>query len=187
MLITERETGDEVRLRALARAERDAEQKDRNLAALHAASGAQALTIAWMLCRSRAFVQRWAYAYRDGGIDALRDKPRGGSRPKIRGAAAQKLKARLDAGPTSKDKVCTLRGKDVQRILREELGAEVSLSSVYRTLHSMGYSCLAPRPRHESRTSRPRRSSRTRAPPLCEHRPRCAHAARRACPCLLHG
>jgi len=31
------------------------------------------------LARSRAFVQRWAYAYCDAGIEALKDKPRGGS------------------------------------------------------------------------------------------------------------
>jgi hypothetical protein len=57
--------------------------------------------------------------------------------------------ARIDAGPTAADKVCTLRGKDVQRIARDELGTDVSLTSVYRLLHKMGYSCLAPRPRHE--------------------------------------
>lgn len=149
MLITERETGDVDRLRRLARAERNAEQKDRCLAALHATSGAETLAIAAMLCRRRAFVQRWAYAYRDGGIDALKDKPRGGSRPKIAGAAAEKLIARLDAGPLPADGVCTLRGKDVQRIARDELGADVSLSSVYRTLERLRYSCLSPRPRHE--------------------------------------
>ena len=59
------------------------------------------------------------------------------------------LRARLDAGPTDADGVCTLRGKDVQRIARDELGVDLSVSSVYRTLHRMGYSCLAPRPRHE--------------------------------------
>lgn len=79
MLIRERENGDAGRLRTLARVEKNAEQKDRYLAALHAATGAETLTIAAMLCSSRAFVQRWAYAYRDGGIEALKDKPRGGS------------------------------------------------------------------------------------------------------------
>jgi hypothetical protein len=29
-----------------------------------------------MLQRSRGFVQRWAYAYREGGIEALKEKPR---------------------------------------------------------------------------------------------------------------
>ena len=166
MLIRERESGDAGRLRTLARVEKNAEQKDRYLAALHAAMGAETLTIAAMLCRSRAFVQRWAYAYRDGGIEALKDKPRGGSLAKIRGEAIVKLKARLDAGPTPEDGVCTLRGRDIRRIARDELGADVSLTSVYRTLHSMGYSCLAPRPRHERQDLEAQRTFKEETAPL---------------------
>ncbi len=149
MLIKERSPGDLDQLRGLAAREKDAEQKDRWLTALHAAGGKETAQIQEMLLRSRGFVQRWAYAYRDGGIDALHDRPRGGSKPKISGEAREKLRARLDAGALPQDRVCVLRGKDVQRIAREELGVRVGLSSVYRTLESMGYSCLAPRPRHE--------------------------------------
>ena len=149
MLIVERAAGDAERLVALVRAERDAEQRDRLLSVRHAVSGMEAPGIAAALCRSRRFVQRWAYAYRDGGIEALGAKPRGGDTPRVHGPAAASLTARLNAGATAGDKVCTLRGKDVQRIIKEELGTDLSLSSVYRTLHRLGYSCLAPRPRHE--------------------------------------
>jgi transposase len=149
MLIMERTPGDLDRLRALAAKEKDAEQKDRWLSALHAASGKETAQIQEMLLRSRGFVQRWAYAYRDGGLDALHDKPRGGSRPKINGELREKLRARLEAGPLPQDRVCVLRGKDVQRIAREELGVRVGLSSVYRTLEALDYAPLAPRPRHE--------------------------------------
>ncbi|QYK49811.1 MAG: winged helix-turn-helix domain-containing protein [Phycisphaeraceae bacterium] len=82
-------------------------------------------------------------------MEALKDKPRGGSVGKITGEKLETLRARIDAGPTAKDKVCTLRGRDIQSIAREELGVEISLNGVYRTLQRMGYSCLAPRPRHE--------------------------------------
>lgn len=149
MLIKEREPGDVKRLRELARREKRAEQKDRLMVAVLAIEQVETLEIQKSLCRSRGFVQRWSYAYRDGGIEAVRDKPRGGSKAKISGEKALKLKARLDAGPTEADGVCTLRGKDIQRIAREELGTNVGLSSVYRTLERLGYSCLAPRPRHE--------------------------------------
>lgn len=149
MLITERTVGDLVTLRKLARREKNAEQKDRFMAAALAIERRETADIQRSLCRSRGFVQRWAYAYRDGGIEALKDKPRGGSVAKISGAKAERLKARLDAGPTETDGVCTLRGKDIQRIARDELGTRVGLSSVYRTLERLGYSCLAPRPRHE--------------------------------------
>lgn len=149
MIISERDDGDLVKLRTLARGEKNAEQKDRFMVAILAIERRETLDIQRSLCRSRGFVQRWAYAYRDGGIEALKDKPRGGSVAKISGLKAERLKARLDAGPTEADGVCTLRGKDIQRIAREELGTSVGLSSVYRTLERLGYSCLAPRPRHE--------------------------------------
>src|SRR3972149_2274881 len=99
MLIHERATGDLKTLLALARRERDAEQKDRFLAAAHAIERMATLQIQRALARSRGFVQRWVYAYRDGGIEALREKPRGGSTPKITGPAAERLRARLDARP----------------------------------------------------------------------------------------
>lgn len=149
MLITARESGDLERLRLVTRREKNAEQKDRFMAATLAIGGMQTADIQRALARSRGFVQRWAYAYRDGGIPALHDAPRGGSKPKLIGEKLAALAARLDAGPNAKDKVCTLRGKDVQRIVKDELGAEMCLQAVYDTLHRMGYSCLAPRPRHE--------------------------------------
>lgn len=166
MLIVEREPGDVQRLRASARREKCAEQKDRLMAAALAVERIPTARIGHALGRSRRFVQRWAYAYRDGGIGALRDKPRGGSVAKITGVLRDRLKARLEAGPTAADKVCVLRGKDIQRIAREELGADVSLSSVYRTLHAMSYSCLVPRPRHEHQDPEAQKVFATERAPL---------------------
>ncbi len=60
------------------------------------------------------------------------------------------MKARLDAGPTEADGgVCTLRGVDVQRILKEEFATVRCLSSVYELLHAIGYNDLMPRPQHK--------------------------------------
>ena len=47
------------------------------------------------LGRSRGFVQRWAYAYRGGEIEALKDKPRGESVAKINSETALKHNARI--------------------------------------------------------------------------------------------
>lgn len=166
MLIEERTAGDLQRLVQLARREKRAEQKDRLMAAALAIEKLETQDIQKALGRSRGFVQRWAYAYRDGGIEALKDKPRGGSVAKISGDNAAKLKARIDAGATEADGVCTLRGKDIQRIAREEFDAEVSLTSVYRTLHKLGYSCLAPRPRHEKQDLAAQKKFKDESAPL---------------------
>jgi hypothetical protein len=39
------------------------------------------------------------------------------------------LKQRIDAGPIAKDGVCSLRGKDIQRVLEEDFGADSESAS----------------------------------------------------------
>jgi len=62
MHITERQPGDLARLRKLAAREKNAEQKDRLMAAALAVEQIQTSDIQRSLCRSRGFVQRWAWA-----------------------------------------------------------------------------------------------------------------------------
>jgi transposase len=166
MHISERVAGDLKELRERARRERVAEQKDRLMAVVLALEGWETQEIQESTARSRGFVQRWVYAYRDGGLGALRDKPRGGSVAKIHGENLQKFKARLDAGPTKEDKVCRLRGVDLRRIAKEELKTEVSLSAVYRTLERLEYSYLAPRPRHEQQDLEAQKRFKEQSAPL---------------------
>src|SRR5271170_7169696 len=149
MIVTEREAGDLLRLQDLADRERNAFRRDRYRAVRLALQGKEAPDIADRLDRSRRSVQDWVYAYRDGGIDAIQPKPRPGRKPKLPREREGELKSRLDAGPRPDDGVCTLRGKDVVRILDQEFGVKYSLEGVYDLLERLNYSCLAPRPRHE--------------------------------------
>jgi transposase len=164
MNIRERDPGDLAQLRTLVRREKNAEQKDRLLAVVHALGGRETKDIQEAISRSRGFVQRWVYAYRDGGIDAVRSAPRGGSRPKLDPAHLPRLRERLDAGPTEADGVCTLRGRDVQRIIDREFGVKLSLNGAYRVLHKLNYTCLAPRQRHEHQDAAAQEKFRDTAP-----------------------
>ncbi|MFO0829214.1 MAG: winged helix-turn-helix domain-containing protein [Phycisphaerales bacterium] len=101
--------------------------------------------------RSRRQVQAWAYAYRDGGIDAIHPPPGPGRRTKLPREREDELRARIDAGPRPEDGVCTLRGKDVVRILKREFGVSYSLDGANRVLRRLGYWSLRPRPRHEKK------------------------------------
>jgi transposase len=151
MRLTERAGGDVEGLRRLAASERDALRRDRYRAVLMALDGEEAADIARALGRARRSVQDWAYAYRDGGIDAIQPKPRPGRRPKLPRAREGELMARLDAGPRPErdGSVCTLRGRDVVRILESEFGVKYTLGGAYDLLERLGYSCLSPRPLHE--------------------------------------
>ena len=166
MDVHERTTGDLIELKLRARREKDVLRRDRLRAVIRAIEGDDAPTIARVLGRSRRQVQDWAYAYRDRGIDAIHPPKRMGKTARVNGAIAERLKSRLDAGPTAKDKVCTLRGRDVQRILREEMGVKLSLNAAYATLHRLGYSCLAPRPRHEKQDPAAQEKFRLESAPL---------------------
>ena len=151
MHITERRPGDVDELRRRAGVERDALRRDRYRAVLLALDGKEAEEIAESLGRARRSVQDWAYAYRDGGVDAVQPARRKGREPKLPREREAELMARLDAGPrTDRDGgVCTLRGKDVVRILEREFLVKYTLAGAYELLERLGYSCLAPRPRHE--------------------------------------
>jgi len=149
MHVKERQPGDVDRLKELIRQERHAKQRDRYRIALLAVEGRAKLDIASILSVAKSTVEYWAYRYRDGGIDALTPKPYGGSTPKLDGEQAEAFKARFANGPKPEDGVCTLRGKEAQKILNEEFGVDYALSSVYDVLHRLNFSCLKPRPKHE--------------------------------------
>jgi transposase len=135
-------------LRQRCRQQQNAKQRDRYRAVLLALEGHEAPAIARLLGRSRAFVQRWGYVYRDRGLDAIVPQRPTGRPPHLPSEKEGAFKERFAAEPTEADGVCTLRAKEAQRILREEFGAAYTLGGVYDLLHRLGFSCLTPRPRH---------------------------------------
>jgi transposase len=149
MDVTEREPGDRQRLQKLIRQETNAKQRDRYRMVALALDGEEKLRIAALLGVAKSTVETWVYRYRDHGVEALRPIKQPGATPKLDAAGRERLRARLDAGPTERDGVCTLRGEDVRCIIAREFGVKYSLSQVYAILHTLGYECLSPRPRHE--------------------------------------
>jgi transposase len=149
---------DLTQLRQQSRQQKEAKQRDRYRAILLAIEGYDAPTIARTIGRSRRFVQRWVYRYRDHGLKAVVPKRQTGRPPNLPATKEAPFKERFLAEPTEADGVCTLRAKDAQRILQEEFGVQYTLAGVYDLLHRLGLSCLAPRPRH--RKSDPERMQR---------------------------
>jgi transposase len=131
-----------------ARRARDGRQRERCRCVLLALQGFEATQIADKLGRSRRFVQYWVYRYRDGGLAALADRPRAGQPTRLPRPREAEFRARLEAAPTAADGVCSLRGRDIVRILRDEFGATYTLQGAYDLLHRLGYSYLRPRPQH---------------------------------------
>lgn len=149
MKIRERRPGDMAELTRRVKLGRFALLRDRYRAVLLALEGKTCPQIMEALGRSRRSVQDWVYCYRDGGIDALPDGKRTGRPAKLTREQEEQLRARLDTGASPGDGVCTLRGRDIVRILEAEFGVKHTLGSIYGVLDRLGYSCLRPRPRHE--------------------------------------
>ena len=136
-------------LHRLAAEESSAVVRLRLQAVILALQGQTALQIAMAVSSNRRSVQEWVRWYNVLGITGLADRPhtgRGTILPRTREAD---LCRRLDSGATAADGVCTLRAADVRRILEREFGVVYALPSVYKLLHRLGYSSLAPRPRHK--------------------------------------
>jgi transposase len=167
MEIVERSEGEVAELNRRIRQERNAEQRDRYRAVLLAIEGLETGDIQDRLGRSRGFVQRWAYAYRDSGLAGLVAQKRGGSQPKLSAEQQQRFLERFKAGPTESDGgVCRLGGKDARRILQAEFGVAYTLTGVYELLHCNGLSCLRPRPRHRKSDPEAQKKWLDRAPLL---------------------
>jgi transposase len=154
MQIDERRPGDLGELLRKASHETNAKQRDRFRAVALALQGHTTPQIRHMLARSKNFVQRWNYAYRDGGIGALLPKPNPGRPVKLSRQQEQAFKQRMLAGPTEDDAVCTLRAKEASTILHRYFGVPYSLPGVYALLHRLGLSCLKPRPLHRKNDSK---------------------------------
>ena len=162
-------------LRAAIRAERKARGQVRLRALLAVAAGEHVPRVATLWHVAERALRNWVTAYNRQGLAGLHDR-RGGRRCRLSAAQREQLRARLLAEPTTADGVCSLRGVDIRRILREEFGTAYARSSVYYFLRqTLGFSYLKPRPLHEktdaaaqeafkktSRTSWPKSSGRTR-------------------------
>jgi len=135
-------------LKRLERGERDARRARRLRIVILAIEGFTAPAVAMSVGLSRRVCQSWVQRYNRFGREGLEDqrgrKPGGPLTPEQQ----QQICTRLEVGPLPEDRVCSLRGRDVKRILIEEFGVLRSLSSVYKLLHRLGFSCLRPRPRH---------------------------------------
>ena len=112
------------------------------------ALGERVPAVARVMGVGQTALRAWVHGYNTEGPDYFVDQ-RGGQPCRLKDEQQASLRARIAAGPTDADGVCSLRGADLQRILREEYGTRYSLDGVYYLLHhQLSQSYIKPRPRH---------------------------------------
>ena len=135
-------------LQEAAKSEKNARVRDRIRGVILARNRRTAPEIADILGASRRAVQQWIKSYNHNGLKQLADKAKSGHPRCCPADQFEAVKKRINAGPRPEDNVCTLRGRDVQRILKNEFGIVQELSTTYDLLHTLGFEPLRPRPRH---------------------------------------
>src|SRR4051812_15443280 len=146
--ITRREPGAGELRREAARC-RDAAASRRMLAlalVLEGSSRAEAARHAGM---DRQTLRDWVHRYNAGGLDALRDRPRSGRRPRLTPEQGAELATVVERGPDpDRDGVVRWRRVDLQALIEARFAARLHERGVGRVLRRLGFTRLSVRPRH---------------------------------------
>lgn len=132
----------------LARKEKDGRVRQRLWAMKFVSQGQSIPQAAQRLDISERPLRKWLHRFNQQGPEGLRDAPRSGQPPKLKPKQVERFKQRIRQGVTQADPDCSLRGREIQKILQKEFKATYSLGGTYFLLHRLGFSCLCPRPQH---------------------------------------
>jgi transposase len=158
MNIEPRDVEDCQELRRRIRTEPNAKQRDRYRAVLLALEGETTAVIQEKLDRSKNFVQRWAYAYREAGLEGVRAKKPPGIAPKLPRDQERPFLERINNANE------ILRGLDIVALLEQEFGVCYTLQGAYDLLHRLGYEPLKPRPVNPKKTAEDEQAWKNNAP-----------------------
>ena len=145
MTVVEHHSAEE--LQALFRQSREVRLAQRIWIVWQARLGQTAPEIAKGVGVSRRAVQEWVRRYNREGLAGLETRSGQGREPILSEDERRLVAERVEAGP-QEGEVCSLRGVDFQKFLETQFGKMLSLTTVYRLLHELGYEWLAPRPKH---------------------------------------
>jgi transposase len=172
MNITAHQVTDLDELRRRIGREADAKQRDRWRAVLLALEGKTTAAIMDKLGRSKNFVQRWGYFYRDRGLERVRPLKQPGKPPLLPPDQHQAFLDRIDQSER------ILRGRDIVELLGKEFGVVYSLNAAYDLLHRLGYEPLRPRPVNPKKNPEKEQAWKQNAPLLSRQSPRGTRASR---------
>ena len=121
----------------------------------------------WMSVAQRA-LRNWVHRYNHQGLAGLQDQ-RKGRQCRLSDSQQQKIRKRLREGARPEDGVCSLRGRDIQRLLEKEYHVRYGRSSVYYFLHhQLRMSYLKPRPLHRKTDPEAQAAFKKTSPKSCK-------------------
>ena len=136
-------------LRREARRCRDGAASRRMLALALVLDGASREQAARHAGMGRQTLRDWVQRYNAGGLDALRDRPRSGRRPRLTREQGAELAAVVEQGPDpDRDGVVRWRRVDLRALIEARFGVRLHERTVGKLLHRLGFARLSVRPKH---------------------------------------
>jgi transposase len=144
----EGETASLTTLRHLTKVDPDPRVRRRAQAVLLAGEGHPLAEVARLLHTSAQRVRVWCERFAQEGRAGLADRSRGGRPPKLGPAELAVLETALEQGPQAYGLPVTVWSvRDLQALLQRERGVAVSVYTVHRAVHELGFRYR--RPRHD--------------------------------------
>jgi transposase len=141
------ETGRE-QLQHLTKTDADPRVRRRAQAVLLASEGHPLAEVARLFHTAAHRVRVWGERFVGEGRDGLADRPRGGRPPKLHESDRVFLERALDQGPQAYGVPVTVWSiRELQALLQRERGVAVSVYTVHRVVHELGFRYR--RPRHD--------------------------------------
>lgn len=121
--------------------------KERKLIIQWNENGKNQQEIAELLNCHQSSVSRFLMKYKHKGI--IQNLPRSGRPTKLTSKNLLELKEKiLTKIKEANNQYCALSTKQVESIIRQEIGETYSLRHVERIMHKIGFSLITPRPQH---------------------------------------
>ena len=136
-------------LRREARRCRDAWAARRMLASALVLEGSSREEAARHAGMDRQTLRDWVHRYNAGGLDALRDRPRSGRRPRLTPEQGAELATVVEQGPDpDRDGVVRWRRIGLQALIEARFAVRLHERTVSKVLRRLGFTRLSVRPRH---------------------------------------
>ena len=136
-------------LRRRARLTDDADQARRILAIALVLEGGSRAAAARAAGAQRQTLRDWVIRYNVQGLEGLKDRPKPGRTPRLRGDDLKELDRLVEQGPDIvADKVVRWRCADLKAVAEARFGVALSERSIGRILGQRRFVRLSVRPRH---------------------------------------
>lgn len=136
-------------LRRRARLSDDADQARRILAIALVLEGGSREAAARAAGAQRQTLRDWVIRYNAEGVEGLKDRPKPGRTPRLRGDNLKAFEGLVEQGPDiAVHKVVRWRCADLKEVARDRFGVSLSGRSIGRVLGQLRFVRLSVRPQH---------------------------------------